>query len=498
MVNVNVVAGIWGRQERSPVKTSQDMVLMMGIRDRLNEHGGNPNWMDTAAMMWRGKEELSKVFVGLESREAFATAREVLSMARDESKMKGLFSNLLTEQLPFLEHSLTSEGDVDGRQTVALKCLLTLCQRGNEDIKGVAAETVTRHFGIAVALAHKDVSVAQQLLVFSVGQSMTDNRYKDLVLNSVDGENNMRLFVAGLTENASFLSHKELHGRLVDTVSLLVFKNDIDPGKYGRRTREFVSDMVNSWLSISYHRQDSELNGQMEVADEIEKNLTTLVRLVDLSGTESVIGLYKRYGITHFGRYGEEVLSRQWADRDNSSQDITGIHINPYDDWNGAFGEYRRQIEEFENSVRECGRRVVFVEARDKLTIARRLFSVYNQSGLIDFLVIGAHGSPGLMEFGGDKHGFVAIKDLKSKGSENIARMYRRKMPIFFNSCSVGVDRGIVQAFSDRFSTQAAGPDIPTGVQSYRLRVDQKNRSHFTGIKYAKARKMQYLAGRKV
>lgn len=497
MVAIDLVAGRWSRSEQSKDVRSGRFIRLEKIRDNMVSSGGHLGLGDNFLLATGGKTYFGELMVGTESEKSFEIICDILKMSQEGSKAREVFSDLMSSQLGFLENSVVGDwSKVENRPLVdsqtAMRSVLMLHKQGNWKQKEATREVVARNVERFAELAKGDQFDESRFLAYCSERALEVGGavYRDILLNTRSKDNHDLVSVInGTFENLQYQSRTEAKNNLMTVVNSMVFRNYLGC-RNSNKEGKILDDVVNSWLTVNYKDPDVfnyMFEGWPSPVHGFLLNMITARCLVANNGKECLFGLYRRFGITHFGRYGSEFLSRQWDGRDSNVQDITGVFLGAYSDWNTAFYKRREEFASFVQSVREQGRRLVVVEARNKLAIARRLLSVSKRSGLIDFLVIAAHGSPAEMSFGrGYAEGdYVDIQDTLHKTTEKIGKKsYRSGMPILFHSCSVGKMNGIAHHFAYRLNTTAIGPDKPAHIQNYKLEVDENGNSSFVDVAY--------------
>jgi len=210
---------------------------------------------------------------------------------------------------------------------------------------------------------------------------------------------------------------------------------------------EISNDIVCSWLTLDRDEcKESSINYEDRLREIVTNNIQRIIVLREKIGDadgDPIVGLYKLFGITHFARYGE-LLEEQWKSRnDNSSK--YGIWIGSYADSNGVFNNDLEAINNFVESAKALGMKVRIVEARGKISVAKRILQLdekYGENNKISFMVISAHGNgtEGDELILGEvsetnRDGVITASNLTSKSVSKINNCYDTTMPIAFNVC---------------------------------------------------------------
>ncbi len=236
------------------------------------------------------------------------------------------------------------------------------------------------------------------------------------------------------------------------------------------------------------------------VISRIETNIT---RMQDLNNhhSGSVGTLFDEFGIADFGRYGTEMLSAQYENRDN--QDLPyGVVLFPRSDHNGAFYQNAIKLNDFHHQlegnynlrVYECGSQIeaakALIRSRDR----------YGEKHKISFGILGGHGSPDSVQFGNKskkKYGLKAfLGDLMFKPtvgpkidltSEDVAKPTMPKIGELFEddstvilvSCSTGVEEGIGEKLSSALGVKVIAPTGDTNLKNITVKYDKSGKPDF-------------------
>lgn len=209
--------------------------------------------------------------------------------------------------------------------------------------------------------------------------------------------------------------------------------------------RDVAKDMVESWFTYDQNR-DSKKTSERKVWEEAMAEIVVqnLWRIDYLERKERgvVKELHRRFGITHFGRYPTGRLWQQWQEKDETGE--YGYWLGGYRDDNGVLYQEAQIIENFVESANGGRVKVRIIEARSKLSLARRLKYLdlqYGEKDKISFGVVSAHGDGTgkavVLGFGSD--GVVGVEDIKrlKKGGklDRVMSYYVPKPSFAFFSC---------------------------------------------------------------
>jgi len=238
----------------------------------------------------------------------------------------------------------------------------------------------------------------------------------------------------------------------------------------GIKDKKIQSDLINSW-KISENKLFPYLQPSI-----IIRNID-VIKALEEKNPGAVELLYKKFGITHFGRYPVDLLEEQIKQIEENTKPY-GVMLSAYDDNNGAFYSDKQKIADFYESLKRLGYGMRIIEARNKFTIARRLLELdrkYGNYQKISFLVINGHGDKDSIQFGRTQfeqpQKFVNITDI-DKGAR-IDKIYKNNIPIAFIACSTGQENGIAQEFSKVIGGNITAPRFETALRNIQASKDE-------------------------
>lgn len=185
----------------------------------------------------------------------------------------------------------------------------------------------------------------------------------------------------------------------------------------------------------------------------------------------SALVLEKEFGIKFFGRYNEDLLVRQYDQRNNS--DIPyGVLIQGYHDANGIFMVGDKEVGNFASRLEgKYDLRVLEVSGKKDLSDkSNSLDKRYGDGQKISFAVISGHGTEETVRLGKD----VWWKNIFSKrddsviGSkdvdwiQSIRHVFNDSPWIIFNACSTGAENGVAQKISKAIGGFTMAPETPS------------------------------------
>lgn len=193
--------------------------------------------------------------------------------------------------------------------------------------------------------------------------------------------------------------------------------------------------------------------------------------------------LMKEFGIRDFGRYPEEMLVKQYKQRNNLDLPY-GVIIMPFTDWNGAFYHDQQIFRDFFRKI--DGRYALrIVECKSLIDIGRILLQLNKRYApentnkntdsnekttlakghRITFAIIGGHGTANSIQFG-NKSPFSELyqEDLSNKGIQRVSYLLDEDPTIILASCSTGQEEGIGQSISKIYKGKVIAPKIPSSL----------------------------------
>lgn len=245
--------------------------------------------------------------------------------------------------------------------------------------------------------------------------------------------------------------------------------------------RKMCGDMVKSWSTYQWEKKPHGAGTGEYFRNMMVGNINRLKALKKKGGEAVIKKLYEDYGITHFGRYPLEIL----LDQANEEAGPYGIWLGAYSDHNGAFDGDKsfRGIDEFNLECGELGYGLKIVEARDKLSVIRRLMYLdkkFGNKNKISFVVVNGHGERTRVDLGKGSDGSMAVDDLSSKSAEVIKMVYDSKVIFLFNSCTTGHKQGgLARRYSIYTGRQSVGPDRPSGETQIHLKKKLNGELYF-------------------
>lgn len=189
--------------------------------------------------------------------------------------------------------------------------------------------------------------------------------------------------------------------------------------------------------------------------------------------------LQENFNIVHFGRYPEELLIAQYEEQKlQREKNPYVVIINPYSDWNGAFGQNYSGWQKLYWQLKGKHLSLKVVEADDKKDIAELLLFLYKSFGRAIGGFIGGHGSKDSIDFGStwgkyDAKHFLHTNDLTVSIKGLVKNFFEDNSTLVLNSCSTGESGGIAEELS-KIGLKVIGPDRPTGFSRITPIYDQE------------------------
>lgn len=197
--------------------------------------------------------------------------------------------------------------------------------------------------------------------------------------------------------------------------------------------------------------------------------------------------LYKRFDITQFGRYPENMLLEQYREYENIKKPY-GIAIFPRADHNGACYFDRNELEKLRQGIGNAFT-IRIVECESKQDIAKtllRLNKQYDREQKISFAFIAGHGSPSGIMFGGNPRPvyegeklhprfYIHKDDLMGHGVQRGKNFFIENPTLLLSSCSTGKEGGFAQELSQKFGATVIGPEMDiVGIDSLKVNFDKR------------------------
>lgn len=229
----------------------------------------------------------------------------------------------------------------------------------------------------------------------------------------------------------------------------------------------------------------------------IPENLPTAIQ-IESQRPGIIKVLSQEFGVKNFGRYPQELLVKQYDERDDKSKPY-GVVLYPRSDWNGAFLANQQVFGELSNQL-DGKSNIRVVEAESKYDIARALINFRKRypAHKISFAIVGGHGTKDSILFGGtDQKHLLHVQDLLGKGVRRTSEFFDSNPSIILVSCSTGTEGGIGQQLSEMMGAKVIAPEIPTNISSINSTIDSEGKVTFT-VKYVEEQAAKsYLAGQR-
>jgi hypothetical protein len=205
--------------------------------------------------------------------------------------------------------------------------------------------------------------------------------------------------------------------------------------------------------------------------------------------------LLSDYGIKEFRRYPNEVLLKQFDNKDSNIP--YGLVMYTNEDHNQAFDMKEDLIKSiFDQTSERLGIRIT--EFDSKYEIIKRLASLnkkYGDKNKISYLLLGAHGEEESFQVTYAES--VDKSELEGQGVKRMKDFFVKNPEIVLASCSTGVENGIGQKISEVYEAKVYAPQKPTSVDSISINFDATNRPLFN-VKYRDDVLQAYTKGLKI
>lgn len=192
--------------------------------------------------------------------------------------------------------------------------------------------------------------------------------------------------------------------------------------------------------------------------------------------------LHREFGIACFGRYPEDLLIKQFDER-NDTERKYGLILNTRADSNGAFYTDR---ELWSKLLADLQGKICLRVAESSGGIAlpmtlARVYTHYQPSSKVGhkiaFLIGGGHGTVSNITL--DERPDVrdiSLSDLFAGSYKRIGEYFEKDAMIILNSCFTGNENGMAQVLSEEYGLHVIGPTSPTQIKT--LAVSWKDGEH--------------------
>ncbi len=205
-----------------------------------------------------------------------------------------------------------------------------------------------------------------------------------------------------------------------------------------------------------------------------KRNLESMKR-IEKERPGAIKYLFEECGIRDFRRYPENLLIKQFDQKDNL--DIPyGFIISPIADHNGAFADDSGRYESIDTQLNDSYA-LRFYEGNSKYDLVRTLINLqrkYNPTNdpakRIAFAIIGGHGTEQTIQFGAEtaKTGArLNSDDLDRQLTIFLSSLFKEDANIILQSCSTGAAEGIGQKLSQKLKRRVIAPNIPTHIKKF-------------------------------
>ncbi len=214
-------------------------------------------------------------------------------------------------------------------------------------------------------------------------------------------------------------------------------------------------------------------------------------RIVDLETGHpgSMERLTGKYGIYHPGRYSKEILLDQLA-TNKEAADEYGTAISALDDTNGVFNGTEK-IDELHREAKAQGIKLRVAEAGSQIEAAQRLLYIVETNGRkMSFIGVRGHGEKDSTRMGEGAEGKIDAEFL-GVGPDRSSLILEDGAPIYFESCSTGIEGGIAEKLSGNVTGEVTAPDNDTNIEILSLQRKADGKLSFQ-IKYRDFEKPVY------
>lgn len=332
----------------------------------------------------------------------------------------------------------------------------------------------------AVNRGYPEMSLVSYLAKFGVG-----NQKKDAVE-----------FLLRNLERVSdeFKKPDEPHHDLIPSLVLAAIVENSDPEQFGKFTkligqivtRDMIRNILRTFPDDMYEEKIKEIVSKFNLDPEItltswkasiggredaaiELNIATVIKLEqERPGISSALS--RDFGIYNFGRYPKEMLIAQYDAREKTDLPY-GTVIYPYSDHSTAFYNDGKVFQQLFDQVKDRYAVRIF-EVKSPLEMVSALNASRKKFGKISFAIIGGHGSPHSVAFGGrfETRRKLSQNQVAKKGASALSLAFVDNPSIVMSSCSTGQLGGIGEEIS-KLGARVVGPEESANLENITVKL---------------------------
>lgn len=387
--------------------------------------------------------------------------------------------DVLERNLPFIESHVNPRGEA--RNAPVLRSAEFLVEFGTKEQQDVGKACIRRHTQSILASMEDGLGLPfMQILEIAIGQAN-----EEVNMDALFG---LREHLREKPNDSSSMAYcllsgnRRLRSNAAEILAGEIMPFGVEPGK-----------AIDAWR----------MSCKKSVAELSRVITNNLYYITDLERKHQGIArfLSEEFGIYDFSRYPEELLTRQFEERDRTDLPY-GVVLYPRHDHNGAFYNTKRALESLGKDL--GGIYALRIgEGEDKIEIVkmlRKLNRKYGKQHKISFAVVGGHGTPTSIQLGTDSEWdekqMIHSSDLNDRRAQR--KSYFEENPtLILISCSTGANEGIGQELSRLFGATVIAPKVDTNISNMRAAVNEQGELEFI-VEYNQAESSVFTKGNSV
>jgi len=466
---LDILRGIGQKVENKPKEIRIETLLsvLVNIGERLDRNRGKFRWGEEKEV---AKTEVMVAELFQEKKyEALKIVADLMLDPKRRLYSREYYGKILSNQRELFEEEV-------GENQVVTLAMLALDRYAAIENRNMAKDLLLKNFKSVAEMANRNLAIDKEFSKFLVRRSDVEGELGVFCRQEIDrrltdeNDNSSAIFlVNNYFSDFEKLSRVGVEVRMTYLVAAMGLPI------------EMAEDVAKTWCSYEWEEEKTKIEGKNRLFEVVWRNLKAIEEIKKVKGVEGVKTLYRDYGITHFGRYPAEILIKQLEE----TNEPYGIWLGPANDHNGAFCNDYKAVKGLYESAQKIGFGLKIIEARGKLSLARRLLTLdrkFGKENKISFGVISGHGEIGYVCLGKDLKEIISVDDLAKDSAKRLRSVYGKKVPFFFNSCyGGGGDRSIAKDYSAYGDSETIGSDKSMGKVIIDLKVDDNDELYFEG-----------------
>lgn len=297
------------------------------------------------------------------------------------------------------------------------------------------------------------------------------------ILSYAEGEQ----YQHAVEQTESILNDGEVSNELkIDLMSALLADEHPKAQRLGKNaiSEKLQGTGLNSEKAISAWLVSAKLHpkkrGEISLSNAIRHNLMAIDKIGE-ARPEACRILQEEFNINDFYRYPQPVLIEQYDQRDRTDLPY-GVVFFPKNDHNSAFYQQNQMfLMLFEQLGDRYALRIAEGESKiEIIMLLRKLDRKYGEHHKISFAILGGHGNPNGILFGGteEKHK-LKTEDLVDPRAAKTSRYFVEHPTIILSSCSTGFNAGIGQELSKVLHARVIAPDKDSALKYIEAKIGE-------------------------